>query len=140
VSAQVEQGVSPAVPPERIDVASKPPSTTGRSPASKVVRLIAVGPVLGSMDSREVKTELMCTAKGPVLIATITRSADYQGGVHKDVLWRPSIEVAITPRRRNLTFKTIWAMRLSTGTELKNARTLPYPERTFPIAVTKIIH
>jgi len=139
VAAQVEQGAPPDDAPERIEVVSAPSSATGRDSAGKAVTLIAVGPVLGSMDSREVETELRCTAKGPVLTVTITRSADYHGGVHKDVLWRPRIEIAVAPRRRNLAFQTIWAMRLTSGAELKHAQTPPYPERKYPINVTKII-
>jgi hypothetical protein len=139
VSAQVEQGVSPGGAPERIEVVSAPAAATSRGSAGKTVTLIAVGPVLGSMDSREVETELRCTAKGLVLTATITRSADYHGGVHKDVLWRPRIKIAVDPRRRNLIFQTIWAMRLTSGAELKHAQTPPYPDRKYPITITKII-
>ena len=116
-----------------------PSSTTGQGSAGKAVTLIVVGPVLGSMDSREVETEVVCTAKGPVLTVIITRSAEYRGGVHKNVLWRPRIEIQVARRRHNLTFQTIWTMRLTSGAELKHAQTPPYPERKYPINVTKII-
>lgn len=138
VAAQVEQGAPPDDAPE-IEIVSATSPVTGRGSAGKAVTLIAVGPVLGSMDSRKVETELRCTAKGPVLTVTIKRSADYYGGVHKDVLWRPRIEIAVAPRRRNLTFQTIWAMRLTSGAELKRAQTSPYPERKYPISITKMI-
>jgi len=105
--------------------------------------LIAIGPVLGSMDSRDVATDVatdVAYSGGRLtLTATITRSADYQGGVHKNVLWRPRISVLLAPQRARLTFRVVWRMRLTTGTEVAHTRMPPYPPQTYPLVVTKTV-
>jgi len=99
--------------------------------------LIAIGPVLGSMDSRDVATDVAYSGGRLTLTATITRSADYQGGVHKNVLWRPRISVLLAPQRARLTFRVVWRMRLTTGAEVAHTRMPPYPPQTYPLVVTK---
>jgi hypothetical protein len=111
-------------PPETIDIARTEDT------------LVARGPVLGSMDSRQVETDLACTPNGVLLTATITRSADYNGSAAKNVLWRPRIEIAIVLRQTGIVFQTKWRMRSSTGAELSHAQTPPYPDRQYPLVVT----
>src|SRR4051812_15205839 len=53
----------------------------------KHITIIARGPILGSMDSRQTSTEVACTKDGFTLTATITRSANYRGAVRQNVLW-----------------------------------------------------
>lgn len=103
------------------------------------VTVVAVGPILGSMDSRIVTTDLTCTSKGVMLTATIERSADYHGGVHKNVLWRPRLEAAVVRRIPEVIFQVTWKMRLATGVELDHAQTPPYPDQRYPLTLTKTI-
>ena len=107
--------------------------------AENAATIIAVGPVLGSMDSREVKTDLACTPEGVAVTATITRSADFHGSVLKNVIWRPRIEVAIIRRQPEVIFRGTWKMRLTTGTELYHAQTPPYSDQRYPLTLTKSI-
>ncbi|HYA42117.1 MAG TPA: hypothetical protein VEF34_12485 [Syntrophobacteraceae bacterium] len=124
--------MSPAgVKPETIEIIAKAEAT----------KLIARGPVLGSMDSPEIKTDLSCTAKGFVLTATITRSADYHGAVLQNENWWPRITIAVVPRQCEIVFQTIWKMRLTDGSEVDHAKTPPlYLDRKYPITVTKKIY
>jgi hypothetical protein len=128
----------PANPGPRIDLVPDQKGAAVRGPSSKkVVKLVLFGPVLGSMDSREVKTDFVETPRGCELVAGITRSAEYSGAVAKNVLWRPRIEVAATFRRAEVTFQAKWVMRLTTGTIVDHARTPPYPDQKYPITLTK---
>jgi len=105
----------------------------------KAITIIAAGPVLGSMDSAKVKTDLVCTAKGLALTATITRSADYEGAVLANVHWRPRVTIAVVLRQAEVILQTTWRMRLTTGNELDHARTPPYADQKYPITVTKTL-
>jgi hypothetical protein len=101
--------------------------------------ITAVGPVLGSMDSKNVKTDLACTPKGFVVTATLTRSADYHAASAKNVLWRPRINAEVILQEQEVTFKVTWRMRLTTGEELDHAQTLPYPDTKYPLTVMETI-
>ena len=116
-----------------------PAEITATGAADNTVTIMAFGPVLGSMDSSEVKTEFTCSQQGILLTATITRSAEYGGGAAKNVLWNPAISIEIALRRPEVVFQTTWRMRLTTGVELKRARTAPYPEQEYPITVTQTV-
>jgi hypothetical protein len=120
--------------PAKIEAIPVEASETTPSASGKAVTVIALGPVLGSMDSPEIKTDLACTAKGLVLTAIITRSANYNGGVRQNQNWRPRIEMALYLRQPEVLFKAIWKMRLTTGVELDHAQTPPsYPDQQYPI-------
>jgi hypothetical protein len=101
------------------------------------IAIVARGPVLGSMDSEKLKTDLTCSSEGLVLTATITRSANYHGAVRQNLLWFPQITVVVVPLISNMVFQTIWRMRLTNGKRLDRSRTPPFPERKYPIAITK---
>jgi hypothetical protein len=60
-----------------------PPVPPSGATPTRSVTVIAVGPILGSMDLQEVATSIQCTREGVGLTATITRSAEYHGGVKK---------------------------------------------------------
>lgn len=124
ISAEPEREVLLDATPEKpaIEIVPAPPSSTTPGAAKKTVTVIALGPVLGSMDSPKVETSLACTAKGIVLTATITRSADYHGAVLKNVLWRPKIEIVVVFRQPEIIFATTWRMRLTTGAEVDHAQ------------------
>lgn len=141
LSAESEREIFLDAMPEKpvIKIAPAPSSSTMPGAAGKAVTVIALGPVLGSMDSPKVETDLVCTAKGVALTATTTRSADYHGAVAKNVLWRPKIEIVVIPRQTEVIFETTWRMRLTTGVEVDHARTPPYPEQKFPISVVAIV-
>jgi len=131
-SVQVLTGSSSA---ERIDIVQVPATAS----AKEAVTLLASGPVLGSMDSKQVQTELVCLPNGVALTATLTRSVEYEGATAKNVLWQPRIEIVAVPRQADVTFSATWKMRLSSGSDLSHSRTPPYPEHQYPIRVTKII-
>jgi hypothetical protein len=103
------------------------------------VTIVAVGPALGSMDVKDVETTRTCDANGVVVTATTTRSADYAGGIQKNVLWRPRLEIVLVPRRKGTALTTTWRMRLTTGAEVTRTRMPPYPEVSYPVTVTKQI-
>lgn len=141
LSAEPEREILLDSTPEKptIKIIPAPQPTMPGGSAGKAVTIIALGPVLGAMDSSKVETDLACTAKGFVLTATITRNADYDGSVLANIIWRPKIEIAIFPRRPEVIVETKWRMRLTTGAELGHARTPPYPEQKFPISVVAIV-
>lgn len=141
ISAETEREILLDATPEKpaIEIVPAPPSSTTPGAAGKVVTVIALGPALGSMDSRTVETDLACTAKGVVLTATITRSADYHGAAAKNVRWRPKIEIVVIPRQPEVIFEATWRMRLTTGAELDHAQTPPYPDQKYPITVTTTV-
>ena len=104
-----------------------------------VVTITAVGPALGSMDSRNLETDLSCSPEGVILTATIVRSADFQGAALKNVLWRPKISVTFSLRRDPALFRLSWAMRLTTGAAVSRAATPPFAERSYPVALEKMM-
>lgn len=102
---------------------------------NKVISVVALGPILGSMDSATVKTILTCTEKGFALTAIITRSADYDGSVTANIIWRPKIEIVVAARRPSGIAEATWHMRLSNGNEVRQARTPGYPDQLYPYTV-----
>ena len=108
-----------------------------RANASASIKVTALGPILGSMDSRVVKTDLRCSDNGIVLKATITRSEHFNGAVLQNQHWRPRIVLTIKPKQQDVTLETIWSMRLTNGKVIDHAQTPPYAERPYPIVVTK---
>jgi len=107
---------------------------------TKEITVVAKGPVLGSMDSEKLSTDLACSNDGLVFTATITRSANYHGAVAQNVLWFPRITIVVGPLQREIALQTVWNMRLTNGRMLDHARTPPYPEQKYPITVTKTLH
>ena len=135
-SAQPERQGAPDSTPERIETVPEPTSSTPSGANEKAATVIVIGPVLGSMDASDVKTDLSCTPQGIALTATITRSADYNGSTLANVLWRPRIELSVVFHSSPLVFEAIWKMRLTTGAEVDHARTPPYPEKSYPITLS----
>ncbi|HLW79889.1 MAG TPA: hypothetical protein VKU44_09860 [Terriglobia bacterium] len=82
------------------------------------------------------KTRSACDAKGVVVTATTTRSAEYIGAVLKNVLWRPRLEIVLASRPAGTDLTTTWKMRLTTGDEVKHTRMPPYPEMNYPVSLT----
>jgi hypothetical protein len=103
------------------------------------VTIVAVGPALGSMDVKDVETTRTCDANGVAVTATTARSADYAGGIQKNVLWRPRLEIVLVLGRAGTVLTTTWKMRLTTGAEVTRTRMPPYPEVIYPVTVTKQI-
>src|ERR1700682_6140220 len=81
------------LPPGPVPAIDIVPAQRGKENTTSDVMMIVRGPVLGSMDSQKVETNLLCTAKGVLLTATITRSADYNGAVLKNAPWRPQVDI-----------------------------------------------
>jgi len=105
----------------------------------KKLTVIAMGPILGSMDSNAVETECTCTSKGLSLTATILRSADFHGAALKNVTWRPRIEMEIVLHSPDATIEAIWRMKLTSGEVLDHAQTPGHQNQKYPITVTTII-
>jgi hypothetical protein len=103
------------------------------------VGIVVLGPILGSMDSRDVSTRATCEDNGMTIVVTIIRSASYTGVAAKNVLWQPRIDIELSASRPRITVQAIWKMRLTDGLELKTARTPPFEAETFPIVLTKTI-
>jgi hypothetical protein len=104
---------------------------------AREITIVAHGPVLGSMDSETLSTDLACSDAGLVLSATITRSADYQGALRQNLLWFPQITIVVVPLTQDMVLQANWRMRLTNGTMVESFRTPPYPEKKCPIKVTK---
>jgi hypothetical protein len=110
------------------------------SPAAEgAVTAVALGPVLGAMDSTTVKTEVVCTPRGIGVTAVITRSADYTGAALANVNWRPKMQISALVRRPDAVLQVTWKMRSSNGETLDRAATPPYPQTRYPISVTKAL-
>jgi hypothetical protein len=107
------------------------------SAPAPALTVIALGPVLGSMDSTDVKTELTCTPQGLRVTATLARSSNYNGAALKNVLWRPKLTLEMTLRKDKILFESVWVMRLSTGAKLDHAQTPSQPDQKYPITVTR---
>jgi len=107
---------------------------------TKAIMVVVRGPVLGSMDSSNLSTDLACTRDGFALTAAITRSANYHGAVRQNVLWRPVITLRVGLDSPKVVFESIWKMELSNGKKVDRARTPPYPEQEYPITLTKTVY
>jgi hypothetical protein len=120
-------GPNREAPPSLTSLAARPDAAS-----QEEVTLIALGPVLDSLDSREIKTDLVCTADGATIAATITR---YSGGVKKNVLWRPRIRIVVALRRSEAQFRATWKMRRTDGTELDHVGV----DQKYPVTVMTTI-
>jgi hypothetical protein len=106
--------------------------------------IVITGPLLGSMDSPDVKTEIVCTEKGLTVSATISRMSNYPEATLGNTLkgtypWRPRFTISIEFRQPTIILQTSWIMRMTNGDSVTTARTPPYPEQKYPITVTKTI-
>lgn len=99
--------------------------------------VIVRGPVLGSMDMPDIKTELACSALGIVFTETVLRSADFHGAAAKNVLWRPIIRIAVVLRAATMMLEIRWNMYLTNGKEVDKDHSRA-GER-YPVIVTKTI-
>jgi hypothetical protein len=128
----------PTEPAELLVFAGQAPTSSSVA-MEQTLSVIALGPVLGSMDSTDVSSDLECTARGVRLTATITRSAHYTGSALKNILWRPKLALAVILRKNEVIFESVWVMRLSTGAKLDHAQTPSQPDLKYPITVTRTL-
>ncbi len=119
-SAESEEEVLRAAGPHR----QAQPSLITSAASQQEVTVLALGPVLDSLDAREIEVDPSCTADGATIVATIMH---YSGGVKKNVLWRPRIRIVITPRRPEVRFKATWRMRGVEGAGLGRVGAQRYP-------------
>jgi hypothetical protein len=128
-------------PEVSVGLDSKPESinTDSSDTAENNLNVISLGPILGSMDSSQIGTQFSCTRDGIALVATVSRSALYNGSALQNVLWRPKIIAVVTIRTSEIVFQTTWKMRLTDGKYVDRARTPPYPERNYPLTVSKTV-
>jgi len=137
VEKSTESADSKPATPAEIDLPPKQAPATASGAVERALTVIALGPVLGSMDSMNVNMDFTCTARGILLTATITRSADYKGAALKNVLWRPKLTLALILRQVDVVFESIWVMQLSTGAKVDHAQTPSQPNQKYPITVTR---
>lgn len=123
-----------------LDAQQETIETSPSAAGPKVITVVARGPILGSMDSETLHPDLACSSDGLVLTVTISRSAHYHGAVRQNVLWSPRITILVGPLQPEIALQVVWKMRLTNGREVDHARTPPYPEKKYPITVTKTIH
>lgn len=116
---------------EAIDSPPKPIVTTVTSAGLLVT---APGPVLGSMDSHDVKLESSCTPEGIVLKATIDRSPFYNGDALKNITWRPRVEAELMSHRSETRVVVIWEMLSNDG------QRSPYSRLAYPITMAATVH
>lgn len=107
----------------------------GNNPSS--IEIILNGPVLESMDSSDVGTHLACTSDGVKILATVVRSADYQGAVLANYIWRPIIKVTADLYKAEIVVVSTWRMRLTTGASVKIADTPPNLHQDYPVTIKK---
>jgi hypothetical protein len=141
-SGVVVKSVRVVTEPEvSVGLDSKPESinTDSSDTAENNLNVISLGPILGSMDSSQIGTQFSCTRDGIALVATVSRSALYNGSALQNVLWRPKIIAVVTIRTSEIVFQTTWKMRLTDGKYVDRARTPPYPERNYPLTVSKTV-
>jgi hypothetical protein len=125
--------LAPDLTPDAESVLALPSSAPG------VTNVAAEGPVLGSMDSRQLASGLLCTDDGITLNVVITRSSSYAGAAAKNALWRPAVTLALELREPTVAFRVAWRLRLSNGEELLRSQTPPFAEQTYPIVVEKTL-
>lgn len=104
------------------------------------VQISALGPVLGSMDSRAIRLQPVCTRTGIAVAATVTRSAQYHGGALQNAIWRPRIVIVAHARAAEASVRIVWRMRLTNGKQINRATTPSYPAQDYPASVSGEIH
>ena len=125
--------------PEKAKILLPQESTTTDS-INKTLNVVAIGPVLGSMDSSEFRTDLDCTPQGFILTTTIIRSANFNGAVRQNINWHPRIETTVELLEPKIVVETKWIMVSSTGALINNAKTPPFTEnQQYPIIVKETI-
>ena len=107
--------------------------------SSSGVTLRATGPILGSMDFREVETSLACTPEGVEWTAFVKRTAEFIGAVQKNILWRPRVDLVVTGQRGGEVVKTTWKIRTTAGIELERAGTPPFGEQELPLSIALVL-
>ncbi len=122
---------------QAIDMHARP-SLIGEASAGSgnAVYLLASGPVLGSMDSREIAFETVCASGNIHVTATVTRASGYGGAVLKFTTWRPLIrfDLPLATRKRRVTLT--WRMVSSSGAELNEGGLPTGFTQPFPITLT----
>jgi hypothetical protein len=103
----------------------------------KAFEIIVVGPILGSMDSNEFAPVLKCRGDKIELIVNLIRSAEFDGSVLDNTLWRPVIELQVFARRADAHFEAQWVMHLTDGTAV--SRDLNESGQSFPIIYSRAI-
>jgi hypothetical protein len=128
----------------RIEILPSDPSGTRLRKLNEAVEVVALGPVLGSADSAQLKTEVKCEVDGLSLKATIKRFASYPIANLGSFLspghnWRPQVAFRVRLLQPKVVFRLIWNMRLPDGTNATHAGTPQTPDQSYPIVLTKVL-
>ncbi len=79
---------------QAIDTNVRPSLLKEAAPAmANSVHLLAVGPVLGSMDGRAIAFTADCSSGNVHVSATVVRASGYVGAVLKFAMWRPLVRL-----------------------------------------------
>lgn len=141
VSTLVQRGTETGVPsPDRVEVQALNPSpATPRMPGDSQM-VVAIGPLLGSMDSPDVKTNVACSADGDVTIsAMISRSHNFTGSVTRSISWRPKLTFAVSPIKPSTRVSVVWTMSLDSGSPVHITVTPPFDLQVYPITASTLI-
>jgi hypothetical protein len=129
---------APNIPPNpAAEIRTVPSAASAPSASPDGLQIVAVGPVLGAMDSLTVHTDVRCSTTGIGLRVVLTRSAQFYGDVTKNAPWRPLVVMTLQLKRPVAALEVVWKMRLTTGTRVTRATTPGYREQHYPIVLTK---
>jgi hypothetical protein len=103
------------------------------------VTILAKGPILGSMNSREIETHRECRPDGIRLTATIVFSEGYRDAAAKNVLWRPRLELPLRLRRPALEVEVVWQARVATHPGTDQPVAAPSAVSAYPMFIRKTI-
>ena len=100
-----------------------------------VVTLVAAGPILDRLYSRDMKVNAACSAGGVTIEVNVTQLFAETGNALKNVPWRPLVTLKVTPRRSRARVESTWRIHLVGVGELARAQTLGFPALNYPVSV-----
>lgn len=119
--------------------------TAPASPAHdgwNTAELSITGPELGAMDQMAPQASLTCLQGQPgiSIVLTIIRSANYQGAVLKNTIWRPKLLLHLSAKRTALLLRLAWQIRLSNDVPLRAAAVPGGSAMAYPLQSQHWIH
>jgi hypothetical protein len=108
-------------------------------PSDEVLNVEVIGPILGSMDSRDISLSTRCAADGIYIRAATIRSVNYRGVALKNVLWRPLMSYQIVIHKHPIAISGEWQMFLSDGTPVHDIVSPGLGHQALPIPFRRVI-
>jgi len=122
------------------------------SPPADIIHVSGDGPVLDSIVSTKVTSEIDCSHNSVSVIAHIWRSGTedatwawqaggYIGDIAKDALWRPSIEFNLAPAKGMpaVPVEIVWILHGEDGKPVDSFQTPDMPRQAYPLSVREKI-